>query len=360
MKLPSLPTIYAFSSIKCIPPTETLFKHDAVKLMSMWYPVAFKKQVRPGSLFDIKIANEPFVLYLDESEKPVSEIKAVFGICPHQAASFKTGNVDRITGDVICPYHGFRFNDANFTGITEQSKAPKHTRICIPKLPVLVDNDIVYVRPTFKSNPSLTVDNVPYQVPELADPSFVHFSGSTVIQKHADVVTENVLDMIHISYVHFFGNRNSPLPYHIKYKQLSPSSGKTTFYYHSGPRSISKLWSKTSSVVVENEFYLPSTTVTRVKAGNNLIKTIVTRALPISEDKSILFWELHRNFWCSDPIIEALGTWFLKIMMYQTLSEDIHILKNVDTNQRLTGFLTVYDKTIEGFRRAKELFTDDR
>lgn len=359
MKFNLFSTMCAFGTIRTIPPDDSLFKQSSSsKLLPMWYPIAFKHQVRPGTILEVKVGDEPFILYLDESHKPAAEIKAMFGICPHQAASFKSGTIERATGQVVCPYHGFRFHNGYFTGITKTASVPKQKRICVPRLPVMTDNDLVYIIPnsTYMVDSNSSLLNLvppPFKVPEQNDPAFVHFSGSTYIRKDSDVVTENVLDMVHISYVHFFGNKESPLPYQIKYEDLSPTSGRTTFFYRSGPRSLSKLWSKTASVVVENEFYLPSTTVTRVKAGNNLVKTIITRALPVGEDKTLLYWELHRNFWCSDPITEWLGTIFLRSMMHQTLSEDIEILKHVDAKKRLNGFLTIYDKTIEGFRKAK-------
>ena len=55
------------------------------------------------------------------------------------------------------------------------------------------------------------------------------------------LITENVLDMMHISYVHSFGNQMSPIPYDIIYDESNDYAGKTTFYYNAGPTSMSSL-----------------------------------------------------------------------------------------------------------------------
>jgi hypothetical protein len=50
------------------------------------------------------------------------------------------------------------------------------------------------------------------------------------------------------------------------------------------------LWFEVVVVMVENEFHLPSTTVTRVITGK-FVKTVVTRALPQENGSTKLFWD---------------------------------------------------------------------
>ncbi len=44
------------------------------------------------------------------------------------------------------------------------------------------------------------------------------------------------------------------------------------------------------TVTVQNEFILPTNTVTRVYAGSTT-KTVFTRCIPISENETILYWK---------------------------------------------------------------------
>jgi hypothetical protein len=105
-------------------------------------------------------------------------------------------------------------------------------------------------------------------------------------------------------------------------------------------------------VIVENEFFLPSTTVTRVKTGK-YVKTVVTKALPHGFGKTTLFWELHRNFGI-DPL--GIGDYFLQILMEKTLDEDVSILKKIYPENRVGPIRTKYDVTIKSFRKAIEQF----
>ena len=141
--------------------------------------------------------------------------------------------------------------------------------------------------------------------------------------------------MMHISYVHTFGNQVSPIPFEIKYEDIDDFSGKTTFHYTAGPTSMSSLLGQSKYVKVENEFYLPDTTVTRVFAGP-IIKTIVTHCYPIGKNESILHYDLYRNF-LQQPLFDGL---FHK-QMDITLKEDVDILNGI------------YDNYIKGFMNTK-------
>ena len=155
------------------------------------------------------------------------------------------------------------------------------------------------------------------------------------IKRQHSLITENVIDMMHISYVHSFGNQLSPVPYEIKYENLNEFAGRTTFHYTSGSTSMSRVIGNANYVTVENEFHLPDTTVTRVFA-NDIVKTIVTHCYPIGKNESILHYDLYRNFFDS-PVFDS----FFRYQMDLTLDEDVEILNSV------------YDAHIDGYMNTK-------
>tara|TARA_A100000164_G_C21712121_1_gene678710 strand:- start:214 stop:864 length:651 start_codon:yes stop_codon:yes gene_type:complete len=178
-----------------------------------------------------------------------------------------------------------------------------------------------------------------YTPPEAHDNSFVRVQGLKHIKRPHFLITENVLDMMHISYVHSFGNQISPIPYEVKYEELNDYSGKTTFYYTAGPTSMSSIIGNAKQVKVENEFHLPDTTVTRVFAGK-IVKTIVTNCYPIGKNESILHFDLYRNF-LEFPVFD----WLFQKQMDITLQEDIDIINGIYDNH-IRGFMnTKYDVT---------------
>ena len=159
--------------------------------------------------------------------------------------------------------------------------------------------------------------------------------------------------MLHISYVHSFGNREFPLPFDIFFQKINEISGRSIFKYRPFRFTISNQVGKTPIVIVENEYHLPSTTITRVIAGA-VIKTVMTRATPITKDKTLFFWSVYRNFWCSKdiPFITSLGNLLMEFLMNKTLKEDIKILKDVYNNASVGSIITKYDVTIQQYRKA--------
>jgi phenylpropionate dioxygenase-like ring-hydroxylating dioxygenase large terminal subunit len=231
--------------------------------------------------------------------------------------------------------------------------------VVLPSLYTFSDKDYVYILPYYSKNENLTgflpLLPDPYEAPEKNDPNFVAVTGRKTIRVNDKLVTENVLDMLHISFVHSFGNRDTPTPFRISFDENDKFSGKTTFHYKSGRESISRQIAGADVVTVENEYHLPSTTVTRVIAGD-LVKVVVTRAFPVSESETVLFWEIYRNFW-TGPLLTTLGDVAINYFMEQTLSEDISILKSIYLKHRVGTVVTKYDVTIQKFRQAVQKIT---
>ena len=287
----------------------------------------------------------------------------VSSVCPHQGASLVQGSIRDwydITDStatskkmcIVCPYHGFYFHllDGKYIDTTTTTLRPnkRQHNIFIRTLNVTHDNDFIYA--------TTADDELPIFHPyEENDSSFVSISGEMDIKQNQDIVTENILDMLHISHVHFFGNRDKPLPFDMKFEKLSNYSGRSTFYYHSGLMSMSRQLAKADCVIVENEYHLPSTTITRVKA-NGMIKTVLTRALRVNEKETKLFYKLYRNFWTNTPILRWLGDLVLHVMMRWTLKEDQDILYTIENDQYGKGFSTVYDRTILSYRQSKKRY----
>ena len=299
-----------------------------------WIPVLSLSAIVPGKIHEFTWGGQPYFLY----GRNKSSLQAFSSVCPHQAASLAKGWIKDEC--IVCPYHGLRFR------LEDGRYEKQYPEAYVPKLDVVTDKDLVYVQ-----SPKWQIPL--FQPPEETNPDFVSFSGSIRIPQNADVVTENVLDMLHISYVHHFGNREEPLPYGVRTERLTPHSGRSTFSYRSGPRSLSKNVARADHVYVENEYHLPSTTVTRVRAGDQ-VKTVVTRALNVNDKETILFYKLYRNFWTDNAVITTLGTLLLRGLMLWTLWEDTEVLKHVDASRRQDGFATVYDRNILNYRAAKK------
>jgi phenylpropionate dioxygenase-like ring-hydroxylating dioxygenase large terminal subunit len=317
---------------------------SAFILPGLFYPVLLSKDLanKPVQTF---FGNEDtrLVLYRNSTNHVVVHSD----ICPHQGASFACGHVTQ-HDELVCPYHGFKFNQGKFLGIPPKQSTKGYQ---IPVWETIEQHGLIYTRAPanawYRANMNF--------LPEENDSSFRKIQGCRNIEQNHNVVTENVLDMLHVSHVHkSFGNRQNPLPKDIKYEPLGLFSGRSTFRYSPRPGSLASFLSGEAfpDVIVQNEFYLPSTTVTRVKAGQ-YVKTVVTKALPQGFGQTKLFWQMYRNFGCDSL---GIGDYFLQILMEKTLDEDVSILKNVDPKHRVGPIKTKYDVTILHFRKAIEQF----
>ena len=104
--------------------------------------------------------------------------------------------------------------------------------------------------------------------------------------------------------------------------------------------------------MVENEFILPSSTITRVFFGKNNVKTVFTRCSPISDEECVLYWRLYRNYWVGNQVVDSIGDLLMEILMEQTINEDVRILQNVNDEYRIGKLETKYDRTIIEFRNS--------
>ncbi|CAM9442096.1 unnamed protein product [Phaeothamnion confervicola] len=202
----------------------------------------------------------------------------------------------------------------------------------------------------------------PVTIPEMVNPAFRSVGGSVEIRGGVDACVENMLDMLHISYVHSFGNMNDPVPFDVKYETTyddaagALQSSRVTFHYKSGPRSFSKTVGRTEEVVVTNEFHLPYTAVIRVYFGSQCVKTIMATAVPLSDDRTAVHWKLYRNFAMTHPDdagpLNWAADWLFERMMKITFQEDKDIIENLYPEYQ-KGFMSAkFDRQMLAYRKA--------
>ena len=322
-------------------------------LRGAFFPLLLQSQLGPGALRKASLGGVPLAVYRD----PVTrDVMVHSDVCPHQGASLATG---RLTSDgtLVCPYHGFGFRQGTFCGVEAGSCKVRANAVSLPLLETHEDADIVYAAlPTLF--PGAQGLNEPYQPPEATDPAFTKIVGSRLIERPQEMVTENVLDMLHISYVHSFGNLGSPLPKAVRYEPLGLTGGRASFVYKPQRGSLATWLAMgpglaDDAVRVENEFHLPTTTVTRVFVGSS-VKTVMTRAQPIDAHSCRLFWTIYRNFYTA-PVFDGV----MRALMERTLDEDVAQLKNVYPH--VGSQLSVgYDVTILKYREALRLALEEQ
>ena len=195
---------------------------------------------------------------------------------------------------------------------------------------------------------------------------------------YSRVLSENSLDVMHIGFVHTFGNKKSPNPLHnSKIVKMDDNDNhyKISYEYVAGENSLVNKIYKYDNITVENEYVLPHSTVARVKFGN-LTSTIITHALPISKFKTKLFVKAYRSYWSYDLknienhnilfplmyLINLVGDKITENTMYETLKQDKAIVDYIDKKdyESMHGkFSIVYDMFSNHYKNNYKKYYED-
>ena len=189
-------------------------------------------------------------------------------------------------------------------------------------------------------SPECVFKNRIYRIAEAEDETMSVVLVNTHFNTFARIVSENSLDIMHIAFVHTFGNYDKPAPsYDDPPKQITNVHWRTSYVYESGKDSMVHKVFHVKKIDIDNEFALPHTTIARVKFGDGLVNTIVTAACPINETTTQLFVKTYRNF--------LHGFWEDKLfakMMMNTLNEDKSIIETITIENMEGKFNMKFDK----------------
>lgn len=132
------------------------------------------------------------------------------------------------------------------------------------------------------------------------------------------------------------------------------------YEYVSGEDSMAAKVFKVKKLIVENEYILPHYTIARVKFGD-FTNTIVTSALPLTENSTMLYVKAYRNNWVFN--IYPLDIMFDKMtenMMEKTLNEDKSVIDTIYSKYKDGNFITKYDELTKIYRDDYKTFINDK
>ena len=92
---------------------------------------------------------------------------------------------------------------------------------------------------------------------------------------------------------------------------------------------------------------------------NNFVNTVITSAMPISEDKTRLFVKTYRNNLVTHiPFIDIFFDSIMYYLMDKTLNEDKGVIEHIYPSHRDGRFITKYDELIREYRNDYETYVD--
>lgn len=317
---------------------------DQEKFDLQWYVIGTPKDISYRKAFQATVWGNNYAVWRNMT---TGEYYAIDDVCPHKGASFSKGTVKK--NCLICPYHGYVYDSqghlVTVPGIEFQQFHNASATNTLPvydaaKYHVVERNGWVYLNtmPTYLMAQNHTYETNIYEEPE-AKLGYSRVQLEMDFNCYSRILSENSLDVMHIGFVHTFGNRERPAPtQEYPPTKISPFHFKTSYLYESGRDSMVKKIFDIKELQIENEFILPHTTVARV-IFEPYVSTVITFALPVTETKSRLFVKTYRNFWQN-----SAGDAFTENMMRTTMLQDKVVVENIDARFMDGKFNMKYDK----------------
>ena len=325
-----------------------------------WYVIGERDELMINKPVKKTIWNNNYVIWKQRS----GEYVALDDVCPHKGASLSGGKIKN--GNVMCPYHGYEYNNEGVLkkvpGLCYRPSSIYDTT----QYDIVEREGWVFINTYPKEkynykNGSKMLDTTRH---EFENNVFVEEDATkctdVVYQNmeydcYSRILSENSLDVMHIGFVHTFGNAKNPSPtYEEPPKKVGGNHFKTSYNYVSGEDSLAKRLFGVDNLQIENEFILPHTTIARVHFGE-YVSTVVTFATPISNDKTRLYVKTYRNFW-RNPI----GDLIVKYLMHTTMLQDRKVVEDIDPRYMDGKFNMKYDKLQNTYKTLYKKRINDR
>lgn len=296
--------------------------------LNAWLPLCRITDLDKNTVYNVE--------FMDKSVDVVksNHIEIFDDRCPHRGAKLSRGLLG--LGCVECPYHGMKFDVGSgvcteFLGDYDTSKV----KAKLKKHRVKTFDNLAWGYVGEGEPPKFTADTLTDDFDD-----FVSVYGETDIECNMFEVEENLLDNLHISVVHSWGNPSS-LPL-----STVKSNRGHYFFYQRGTNSLANWLDNTGNknMTVFNGFAEPVSTLSRVSFGTAWTKSVRVHLLPLSENRTRMFWGLHRNFmkaWWLDGVF--------KLLIEKTIDEDKNIIENIYSNPN--QILTEFDGLIVDYRK---------
>jgi phenylpropionate dioxygenase-like ring-hydroxylating dioxygenase large terminal subunit len=326
---------------------------DAKKIMNIndvsiinhknWYVIGEKNEFAKNKLYKKTVWNNDYVVW-----KNNDDFFAMDNHCSHRGASLANGKL--INQNVACPYHGYEFTSngvlCKVPGLSFKNNKCQN----IKSYQIREKNGWVYLN----TNATLDEPVVPiFEEPEAKQVNCTANFLNIPFNSYARLVSENSLDVMHIAYVHSFGNIQVPSPIYENPPKLQddyPYHYKTEYIYVAGNDSIAKKIFNSSFLNVDVEFILPHTQIVRVKF-DKYVSTIITFVTPINITHSQVYMKTYRSYWFiqnANNLFEKFYNYvfnrFTENVMKDTIMQDKFVVENIKPEHMEGKYNMKFDK----------------
>ena len=163
-------------------------------LKDCWYAAAWTEELA-DELLERKICGEKLVLFRDATGAPC----ALSGICPHRFASLARGK--RVAPDRLqCPYHGLEFDSAGHCVHNPHGPIPPSVRL--KRYKAVERHTLVWL---WLGDPDGADEDLIPDFSCIGSTRFRTIHGTIVTRGNYQLVTDNLLDLSHVEFLHAGG-----------------------------------------------------------------------------------------------------------------------------------------------------------
>uniref|UniRef100_A0A6C0IFW7 Rieske domain-containing protein n=1 Tax=viral metagenome TaxID=1070528 RepID=A0A6C0IFW7_9ZZZZ len=323
-----------------------------------WYVIGETTQFLPNKLHKIQVWDKLYVVWRSVE----GHLHALQDTCSHRSASLSNGKI--IHDRIACPYHGYEFDTNGTLVVVPGIQITKYVSCySVTKFDILEKNGWVYLNilPSNATDTTKHLLDTIYSEPEASRRMFRPVFLQMDYLCYSRVLSENILDLMHIPFTHTFGNIDHPAPIREDPPTLLddfPYHYQSRYLYKTSNQTIAKFIFGSEVVTIENEFILPHTTISRV-IFDKYVKTVVASVLPIGNNKTRMFTKVYRNFWVP-PLFKPLGDLFMYGMMYIAMLQDKKIVDNIDPTCINGKFNMKYDRLQNIYRKLFRKFIHEK
>ncbi|MGB3291398.1 MAG: Rieske 2Fe-2S domain-containing protein [Phormidesmis sp.] len=196
-----------------------------------WYPVSPVEDLDPRKPTPITLLGKSFVIWKSGSlsgrsasehlstENLVDAYTALKDECPHRLAPLSEGRIDDKSGNLMCSYHGWRFDETGRCQRIPQADNPtlleeNREHFCVTAFPCRVANDLVWIWPDAESADLAADKALPLSPQVDAEKGYVWSSMVRDLAYDWQTLVENVADPSHVPFAHHGvqGNRDRARP----------------------------------------------------------------------------------------------------------------------------------------------------
>ncbi|KJH71939.1 aromatic ring-hydroxylating dioxygenase subunit alpha [Aliterella atlantica] len=250
-----------------------------------WYPLLPIEDLDPKQPTTATLLGLRLVIWKPKA----SDFRVFLDSCPHRLAPLSQGRIDDRTGNLMCSYHGWQFDEQGICTHIPQAEDPEivskqKDNLCAVSLPVRQQQDLLWV--WLDANSSAQADSTPLPLsPQIdADKGFVWSSFVRDLEYDWQTLVENVADPSHVPFAHHGvqGDRNKATPMLMEIERSQPNL------------IVANVLGRLSSTIT---FEPPCRLEYALKFGDGSKQFgLVTYCLPVSPGKSRIVVQFPRNF----------------------------------------------------------------